>query len=437
MIKYRVAEENDLPEVCNVLRKSFPIYEQMGLNTDYLEKLSKIDTGVRDGDIYVAETSDNRIVSTLFIIRRELSIYPSFLPVAGVANVATIPSYRGKKIARTLLSYALNESLNKGYSTAALFVSYGVPAHRIYRRLKFHDMIVYHNRVCVLDDIVKAYRWLEENLSTKKVTGKIEIVKDPSSAGIEGNLKTLYYRFINKKYRGSVYRTSERWKGILSLNPFETWFVSDPRDKIITVTNGGIHGYVITYYIKSSILSKSHDLGLGIVTEIVSRDVPDAIALLQAVFRKAMEDGIGTLTFRPPPDLDEYLPICKTIGSPETFMAKVLNYEKLMSDIKRFLTTRPLDGTIRFCIKTDEECKKIILSNKSVEIINNSDPSSCDIIMSEGSFLRILFATRTTFDECYLGYLRIKTGNVKRKLEVLNNVLKGRRRHYLSLIDKW
>ena len=49
----------------------------------------------------------------------------------------------------------------------------------------------------------------------------------------------------------------------------------------------------------------------------------------------------------------------------------------------------------------------------------------------------MLMATMTAYDEYKLGRIIIKEPNTKRVLELLNNLFKGRRRHYLSLIDKW
>ncbi len=435
MVIYRVAGSDELQDVSEVLRSSFPVYDRIKLDPEYLRNIAEIDPGVRKGLTYVAELN-GRIVSTLQVVHRELSVYPSFLPVAGIANVATLPQYRGQGLARNLVSYALHDLRDRGYSATALFVGYGEPAHRIYRRLGYHDIIVYWNRVCVLDDIVQAIDWLEKHLPAQGMIGDIRVIEKPWKAGIEGNLKILYYRLVNKKYRGSTYRNVERWRGILTANPFETWFLGDPTNKVIVVTNGGVHGYAITYYVKSSVLSRSHDLGLGIVTEIVTHEVVDAVALLNAIYRKALDDNIGTLTFRPPPELDEYLPVCKVIGSPETFMARILDYEKLVRDINRFLVTRPVEEKITFCVRSRDKCAEFSMTRGSVSL-RLTPACNCDIVMDEGAFLRVLFSTMTTYDEYRLGYLNIKQPNIRRTLETLNNILKGRRRHYLSLIDKW
>ncbi len=436
MVIYRMAEPYEIGEVCEVLRAAFPVYNKINLDPDYLKKLEEIDPGIRNGLTYVAELN-GKIVSVVQVVQRDLSIYPSFLRVAGIANVATLPEYRGQGFARNLLSYVAQDLSRKGFSASALFVGYGEPAHRIYRYLNYHDIIVYWNRVCVANDLCKAIEWLEEHSKGKGLTKEIEVVEDPSKAGIEGNLKMLYYRLINKRYRGSTYRNMERWRGILTANPFETWFLGDPTNKIIMATNGGVHGYVITYYIRSSVLARSHDLGLGIVTEIVSREVHDAVSLLTAVFKKALDDGIGTLSFRPPPELDEYLPICKIIGSPETFMAKILDYNKLIKDLNRFFVTRPVEDRIMFCIRSNDKCVSITLEPGRVELNEKETKCGCEIVLTEEAFLRVLFATTTTFDEYNLGYINIKKPNIRRVLEQLNNILKGRRRHYLSLIDKW
>jgi len=436
MVIYREYAESDLPSICKVLQAAFNIYAQINFSPEYIKELREVDDGIRKGTIYVAEVNDN-IVSVAMIVRRELSLYPSFLPTAGIANVGTMPGYRGRGLARNLLTYALRDLREKGYSASALFVSYGVPAHRIYRRLGFYDVVIYNNRVCVLENIDHAVKWLESRLENHAPRTNIEVLSEPWREGVEGNFKLLYYRFINKKYRGSTYRSIERWRGILSKNPFETWFLGDPSDKIIIHTNGGVHGYSIMYYMKDSILARSHDIGLGVVTEIVTRDLDEADAILIATFKKALEDNIRTLTFRPPPDLDEYLPVCRVLGSPETFMFKILDPEKFVSDTYRFFSSRPVDSGLEVLVKGKEHIYKLMLGDGRAEVRYVTSPGDASIIIDEGALIRMLMATMTAYDEYKLGRIIVKEPNTKKILELLNNVFKGRRRHYLSLIDKW
>ncbi len=435
MVSYGIVEHDRLADVAEVLRRSFNIYGRIGITDDYLKQLMRVDEGVKNGYIYGAWTED-KLVSVIMIVRRELSFYPSFLPVGGVANVATVPEYRGRGLARQLLTYAMNDLVEKGYSAAALFAGYGEPAYRIYRTHGFCDIITYWNRVCVLDDIDQAIKWLMRNKEKLgKVYGKVKVLSDEEAQSYAGNLKLLYYRYINKKYRGSVYRSAERWRGILSANPFETWFLGDPNNKIIVLTNGGVHGYAILYYMRESVLAKSHDRRLGVVTEIASRDPVEANALLLAVLNKVKEDGIKTVVFRPPPDIEEELPVCKKIGSPETLMFRVLDPIDFFNDIRKFVETRPIDN-IEFCVKGKTCNYKVRIRSGSYEIDMIETPD-CDIIIDETAFLRILLATTTAHDEYKDEYILIKQGNIKKTLDTLNDLLKGRRKHYLSLIDKW
>jgi len=80
---------------------------------------------------------------------------------------------------------------------------------------------------------------------------------------------------------------------------------------------------------------------------------------------------------------------------------------------------------------------KPMLGDGKVEVEYVSTPCGETIIIIEGALIRMLMATMTAYDEYKLGRIIIKEPNTKRVLELLNNLFKGRRRHYLSLIDKW
>ncbi len=432
MVKYDLVEHDQLGDVADVLRASFPVYNIMGLTSEYLEKIMEIDEDVKNGYIYGAWV-DGRLVSVNMVVERRISIYPSFLPVAGVANVATKPEYRGRGLAKKLLSHALNDLMEKGFSASVLFAAYGDPAYRIYRRQGYCDLITYWNRVCVLDDVDQAMRLIEDRFS--KLYGEIKVLDKKKAENCAGTLKQLYYRFVNKRYRGSVYRSTARWRGILVSNPFETWFLGDPDNKVMVLTDGKVHGYSILYYMRDSVLYRSHDRNAGVVTEVVSRDTEEASALLYAVLKKAKEDGIGTLTFRLQPDIEEEIPICKRIGSSETLMFKVLDPSKLFDDLRKFIETRPIDK-IEFGVRSRQKDYVVRVSNGKPEIVFTSKLNT-EIIIDEAGLLRMLLATSTAYDEYRGEYLIIRNGNVKKTLDTINDFLKGRRRHYLSLIDKW
>ena len=409
-MRIRVADQSDFEKIAYVLRKSFNVYRSININREYLEKLYELDDGIRNGKIYVLE-EDDKIVSLYMVVDRVLSIYPETLRVAGIANVATLPEYRGRGYAKTLFNATLDKLREEGYIVSALFAGYGEIAHRIYRKNDYYDVKGYDYRVCVLDEIHEYAKILRETSSINEENLSVEPL---SNIEIDA-IKKLYENTIIKNYRCPVLRSRERFEKILESPVLGTWFLSKRKGNNVYVlkVGGDVYGYVVTFYYRDSVFSGKKDDSAGYVLELVAVNINYAKYLLAWVLDKMLSDGIKTVFMRLPYELD----ICQCIGSTETFMIKILDDDEFLGVINEYLANKQV----------------------SLESVNGKWYSirEYSIHIRKDAFLKVFLGT-TSLVKQYNRNPRIINGDITlNKLEMLDKILRGDKKHYLSLIDQW
>ena len=409
-MKIREASQSDFEEIAYVLRKSFNVYGSININKEYLDRLYEFDEGIRNGKTYVLEV-DNKIVSLYMVVDRVLSIYPEKLRVAGVANVGTLPEYRGRGYARELFNATLDRLKEDGYVVSALFAGYGEIAHRIYRRNDYYDVGRYNYVTCVLDEIREYAKILRE---TSRINSK-DILIEPFSESDIAEIKKLYEETIIRNYRCPVLRSKERFKRILHTPVLGTWFLSTRGNNktFVLREKDVIKGYVVTYYYRDSVLSGKRDHSAGYVLELVAKNIKYAKYLLAWIIDKMFDDGIKTIFIRIPYNID----ICHCIGSTETFMVKILDNEKFLEIINK------------------------CLDKKQVSLENVNDKwykiNGYNLQIRKDAFLKVFLGT-TSLVKLYGRNPYIVEGDIRRDaLEQIDRVLRGDKKHYVSLIDQW
>ncbi len=428
MIKKIIVNKASLDDIENALgtiRSAFNVFKAINFDVEYLFKIAGFDTGVGEGYIY-SYIVNGSSASVIQVVKRELSLYPEKLVVAGVANVATHPDHRGRGYASKLLAYML-EDQSKDVAASALFTGYGSTAHRIYRRLGFKDITVYCDRVCVLDDINK--------LTTIGNVSAVEIVSEIPKPSI---LNKIYRKNIVKKHKCSVIRDSRYWKGIIKYSPYGTWFLSNmPKDHIII--DNKLKGYAIIHYMKYSVLSNLIDRSRAIVTDLVAGDDLTLRNIVASIARHVVNNGVKTLVFRTPKEYEDVLKYCRPIGTDEVFMVKILDYNRFFDIVARFLHKRSSSSRVQHVdVSCNGLCVGIHVTDGSVDIEIKKECSS-DIVLTEDAFLRLLLGSSRALEEYSLGNIIIKTAstNVAKKLREIDRFLKNINTHYISVIDKW
>ncbi len=130
----RTYQHGDEDGIARLINESFDTFREWGLTPEKWLLYQDIDPGFNRSMAFVAE-EDGKIVSHVQVIRRDVN-FGKFIPVSGIANVCTDPSYRSRGLATQLLKEALSNA-SKWSSISALDTTYASGAHRLYRGLGY------------------------------------------------------------------------------------------------------------------------------------------------------------------------------------------------------------------------------------------------------------------------------------------------------------
>ena len=154
--------------------------------------------GVRPEDIFVGVV-DGKLVSSLELVFKQLhhgeGVYPK---TAGISGVCTDSDYRCKGLVSNLMKTALEKSRQNGLSNASLYTGVDIPAHRIYERLGFVDVITWRSYVKYLDYPYLFgvwLRYLNRSLKDSKVAARKLKGWEKSVAIRLKDVGTLSFRF--------------------------------------------------------------------------------------------------------------------------------------------------------------------------------------------------------------------------------------------------
>ncbi len=440
MENFTILNNEWLPDICSILKRSFNVYRGINIDVQYFWRLFESDPGIRNGVMY-GIVVDDHLASFLQVVDRKLSMHPLSLRVAGIANVATDPDFRGRGYASKLLNNALKDLANKGYALASLFAGYGEPAHRIYRRYGFIDIVTYSNRVCIDEDLKLIERQINHHFSQTRSTFVNDYKEIKEAEQLENHivlLKELYQREIVEKYRASVIRDDERWAGILRWNPFKTWFLSEIVEGSIIVEEEHA-GYYMVHPVSKSILRKLMDPKTCFLSELVASNKCSRLFLVKHFIERTMKTGCKTVIARTTGKLDSIFEPCPRIGTNETFMVKIINYDGFYDFLSEFLDANKhiMNHPIkRLIIHVNGKRSYSIIIGENIEIASKP-PEKYDVLINETGLLRLLFSSSTATREYKKDNIIVKNGLHGETLKFLDLLLRSRKSHYISLIDIW
>ena len=123
---------------------------------------------VRPEDLFIGEL-DEKPVSHVEVVFKQLHHGEGvYLRTAGIGGVCTDSDYRKKGIVTNLMKLALDHAQQSGASNASLYTELDIPAHRIYQRLGFVDIMTWRTYIKYIDYPFIFSRWLRHiNLSLK------------------------------------------------------------------------------------------------------------------------------------------------------------------------------------------------------------------------------------------------------------------------------
>jgi len=116
--------------------------------------------GVLPRQVFISEV-DGKLVSCVEMVFRDLHLGEGvYSRTAGISGVCTDSDYRKKGMVTNLMKLSLNYAENTGASSSSLYTGLDIPAHRIYSRLGFVDIMTIRTYVKYLDFPFVFSKWI-------------------------------------------------------------------------------------------------------------------------------------------------------------------------------------------------------------------------------------------------------------------------------------
>jgi len=125
--------------------------------------------------VFIGE-ADGKPVSSVEIVLKQLHMGEGvYSKTGGISGVCTDSDYRKKGIVSNLMKLSLEYAKNSGASNASLYTGLDFPAHRIYHRLGFVDIMTWRTYMKYLDYpaiFAKWVRQLNRSLKGSKIASR-------------------------------------------------------------------------------------------------------------------------------------------------------------------------------------------------------------------------------------------------------------------------
>lgn len=162
-------------------------------------------SGVNPEDVFVAVV-DGKLVSHVNLESKQLHHGEGvFLKTAGVSGVCTDSDYRKKGIVTHLMKLALERGQREGFSNSSLYTGLDIPAHRLYQRLGFVDVLTSRTYTKYVDFSLVFARWLRfcnRLLKTHRIAARKLEGWEKSVVVHFRETGTLSFKFSKNRFRG-------------------------------------------------------------------------------------------------------------------------------------------------------------------------------------------------------------------------------------------
>jgi len=127
-----------------------------------------------------------------------------YLKTGGIGGVCTDSDYRKKGMVTNLMKFILEHAQQQGVSNASLYTSLDIPAHRIYQRLGFVDVMTWRTYIKFIQYPYVFARWLrhlnrslkDSKIAARKLEGwEKTVIIQLKEVG------TLSFRFRKKRFQ--------------------------------------------------------------------------------------------------------------------------------------------------------------------------------------------------------------------------------------------
>jgi len=159
--------------------------------------------GVRPEDVFLG-VIDRKPVSCVELVFKHLHHGEGVhVKTAGISGVCTNSDYRCRGIVSNLMKMALEKSRQNGLSNASLYTGLDIPAHRIYERLGFVDILTWRTYVKYLNYpyLFSVWlRYLNRSLKDSRIAARKLEGWDKSVVIHVKDVGTLSFRFRKDRF---------------------------------------------------------------------------------------------------------------------------------------------------------------------------------------------------------------------------------------------
>lgn len=260
--------------------------------------------------------ADGRLVSAALIVKRRVGFGDFTLTMGGIANVATLPAYRGRGYATACLQQAVAVMEADALDFSLLFT--GIPG--FYRALGWETVPMPFLAGEIPDGTA-------DGLAPRPASSFAGVVR-PYQAEDDAAMQALYAAF-QRTHTLTVVRTPYYWRDWIGTFGGASLFPA-----YVAEENGGVVGYV---------LCERHSETMRVLEAVVAPGCASALsALIESVIAECRKQGINSLLCRIPLEyvgtVSEVVPLTQEIDT--SLSVRFLNPETLLGGLLPELTER-------------------------------------------------------------------------------------------------
>ncbi len=413
-MEYRFYREGDETGIVEAINASFGSFRSWGLTPEKWLGYEE-DYAFRRSLALVAEDR-GRIVGHLHIVMRRLRFGEACLEVGGIANVTTIPEYRGRGVASSLVGMALEYCRSRGVGLSALFTGYPGTPHRVYWRKGFADTEF-------------TYGFAAEAFQLPVESAGVLEFEEVSRTDVD-ELASLYEK--HSPY-GSAWRPREYWLAkILGDKVYgQTFFYRDAERfiRLKALWRGRPVGYVLA--------ARPGENGEAAVLEAMGerRFLRD---LYVEVFRRLVEDGAKAVRVSAPRSYGRIIPEL-VLRSGGIYMVAVPSpaalFKGLLREFSRRLEERGLHERIGVRILSEYGGVELRIDGFEVEL--GCDKVDAEIRLDRDGFTRMVHGFARFSDVLLAGKAFVNSAISLRRLTKAMDSLFPYREAYIWPVDHW
>ena len=411
--KYRPGDEDS---IAALLRECFDAYRNYGIDGSKWLELAKLNEGFRLEGAYLLE-EDGTLVSHIQVVEKRLRTAAGPQSTAGIANVATHPSHRGRGYATRLLEKAMRDYAAKGFPLTALVTDFASGPQRIYRRLGYVDVCVDTYAVAPLSDAKTAARrvpWIEVCEGEERDVEKL----------------ARLYEEEGDRYTGWPTRTRQEWvEKLVKRTAYHGFFYVErnPGNFLVAKEGSEVLGHVVTLKVPWERET------LGILEILSASGRPDVLqALYTAAIERASEQGARVVRASAPLTKG-FARIFRNFqlgGGGGVFMTEVLNLRTLISAA---MASKWIDEPLTLELLYKGQKVSVRISSEGLEFIDGD--AQARIELDPTTFNRMLFGF-ASIGEVLISSRVCSTVQLKRVYEALKTIFKPKPFH-IWIIDHW